>query len=55
MRARHILLGAAPVACALLAFAPGAHAGEVPRYGALAAGHVSTLPTAKTPRVDRRA
>ncbi len=49
MRARHILLGAAPVACALLAFAPGAHAGEVPRYGALAAGHVSTLPTAKTP------
>ena len=49
MRARHVLLGAAPVACALLALAPGAHAGEVPGYGALAAGHVSRLPTAKIP------
>lgn len=48
MRARQVLL-AAPVACALLAFAPAAKAGEIPKYSALASGHVSTVPTTKTP------
>jgi len=49
MRARQVLLAAAPVACALLAFAPAAQAGELPKYSALASGHVSTVPTTKTP------
>ena len=48
MRAPRVLLGAVSVTSALLAAAP-AQGGELPKYGALASGHVSAMPTAKTP------
>ena len=50
MRAsRRAVLAAVPFAVALLGVAPAARAGEVPKYGALPAGHLSTIPTAKAP------
>lgn len=48
MRAPQILLGAVSVTSALLAVAP-AQGGELPRYSALPSGHVSMMPTGKTP------